>query len=283
MTEFTEQDAIDLQQINWLAKADYRYKKLCYDRVKTPLIQIYGESDGFDLQYFERRSWDDDDCEPHSCHRHILARFRLGGLMFHQPTDEFEYWQPNSNISKKSPRFDEFRALCKEEPITGIAEKPADFDKGKAVRALRRLVHKFKPVLRKASPKSAREDFPFVVTQFHHYFKTFSKWQIRVPNEIAVCGGCGGKLTFSFDNLDLEWWLEDRRFARRTRAVCDSYRFDKYKRQCAQSEREWHSHFRPLPENEPEPWTAETELVKAWLPGVLPNIILRDLGKVKTK
>lgn len=286
MAEFTTADAADLQQVNWLAKADYKYKKFCYDAVKTPLLALYGREDGYDEHYFEREDLGDD-CdgsrgEWFSSHSHILKRYEAGGFIFHQPTDEFSYFDAREH-SKQSARYQEFKDICTGK-LENIKYSGGEFDQPTSVRALRRLVHKFKTELRDARPKTPREkDFIFAAIRRHEWFtgKTFDGWRIRVPNEIAVCSGCGAKLQFHFDLHNIEWFIEDRFIPIRFQMQCDAARLSNYDAECSQHRIEHRTTWRSQPLEMRTSWESETAIVREWLPSVLPKLICRDLRKLK--
>ena len=227
-TDFTEADALDLQMVNWLAKADYKHKKLCYDFVKTPLLQMYGTNDGYDMQYFERESWDEFDDDPYSSHWHILQRVALGGLVFHQPTNEFRYEQWHYTVSKQSEQFDYFKAQCRADTIKGISEQPKDFDKKAAIKSLRRLIRKFYAQLRAFNKKPKRngfDKFPFAAPRFDGWSDKFTGWTIRVPNDVAVCSSCGSKIQIRVDCSDVNRYLTDGFYKFEYFAKCDEYHF----------------------------------------------------------
>lgn len=274
--EFTEFDAADLQKTNWLAKDCYRYKKLCYDAVKTPLVKTFGTFDGYDLQVFERKNWDCDYDDFHdwfSTHCHILERYVLGGKTFHQPTNEFYYYDARDH-EKKSARYDELRALCGD-PLIGIAKPPDGYVRAEAIRAVRRLVHKFFPVVRTATLKKMRLEYPFFQPVFDGLRK-HSGWRIRVPNEVAVCSSCGGKMILNFDTDDVKWFMEDRGLGLYRIIRCDGTIDVNYENSCEFARRGFR-------ERNSELWTLERQKIFTWLPTVLPKIVVRDLRLIDEK
>lgn len=208
MNTFTELDCIDLQLINWLAKADYKKKKLCY-QLKGILLQKFAVDDGFDLQEFTRPCWTDDEYgsyrdtyyegETYSWHSHILQRHKVGDHIFHSPTDQFLYSNIN-NVTKQSDWFDIAKAQCKGK-IEEIKEVPTGFDKNQANKALRRIVHKFKPLFRETITKPERAKFPFIKIKYWSYSKEFDEFVVRVPGDIACA--CGLKLTVHVSSWQL--------------------------------------------------------------------------------
>lgn len=207
MIDFTGQDGRDLQLINWLAKADHKKKKLCY-QLKDILLKKYGVADGFDLQEFTRPCWSDDDYgvygdqyysgETFSWHEHILARHKIGNLTFHSPTDDFRYRNIN-HVKKESPYFDFAKAHCREK-IDEIKEVPKGFNKPEAIKAFRRIVCKFKPLFRETIVKKPRPKYPFIIPKFWMN-GDFDEFRVRVPAPYQCA--CGRKLRLEIHSWDL--------------------------------------------------------------------------------
>jgi hypothetical protein len=205
ISEFDEKDVADLQKINWLAKADYKKKKFCY-QIKDILLTFFSQFDGYDLHEFDKKHtrWEDDDIW-YSYHSHILERRKIEitgfekPFVFHRPTPEFKYEVDNDfefETRKISKNFEKFKKLCVSE-MNDIKEVPENFDKREAVNALRRLIHKFKPLLRKQIEKKARAKYPFM--QIKTYSNgVFDQFTVRVP--VDVFCSCGEKLIVSITN-----------------------------------------------------------------------------------
>ena len=164
---FTASDLNDLRQLNWLAKDDRKKSEFCY-RLKDILLTVYSSFNGYDLQKFTKPLIDYDYDEPwdtgeiYSWHEHILERRKIGDAIFHRPTNEFRYGDICDH-KKQSERFNRFLKLCNtDHKITETLKVPEDFDKPEAVRALRRLVHKFKYIFRGELPKPERAKYPFL-------------------------------------------------------------------------------------------------------------------------
>lgn len=272
MRLLTEQNIHDLQQVNWLAKADWRKKNLCY-AVKDAIISRFGTHRGFVCQQFERKTWEDqllDWGDIFSIHKHILEVIEVGGKTFHKPTNEFSY-EDACGHKKHSPEFSFFYEQCEMEPLIGILKPPADFNEKSATHALRRLVHDHYDLLRAWIKKPERTLYPFI----HAYpaYPSSSSFQFifRVPESVTVCSGCGRKVQVRLDSYDLdpsrtEFGLFGPNPTRGLRIECDaSYAKD---RNCqeyvAVRKFEWGN----LVDG---PYQNERVQVAAWLIGVIPE------------
>lgn len=189
----------DLQQVNWLAKADRQRSGLCY-AIKDALLDEFGTHTGYCCQQFTKPSWDefDEGGAIYSYHKHILEQINVRDVVFHRPTSEYYYADRNEHV-KQSARFAELYKVCVDR-IDGIKEAPNGFVRVAGIRALRRLVHGFFPLLRAKIEKPARTLYPFIkprlwMDQSNGYF-------IRVPESVCVCSGCGLKLTLLLDRSD---------------------------------------------------------------------------------
>ncbi len=230
MDEMTTDDVRELMRVNWLAKADRKKKEFCY-RIKDILLKKYSVFDGYDLQEFTRPCWIDEEVGPwddlyyagetYSWHEHILERRLILDAVFHRPTEHFRYSDIKDH-AKQSAGFEEMLALCREQKIEGTQEPPEDFQNAAGIRALRRLVHKFKNVLRQEIPKPPRPKYPFLKVRRYSYSGEFNNFHIRVPSSVAVCSGCGAKLVTEISN----WHLLKIKlgiFQEVRRVFCDSH------------------------------------------------------------
>lgn len=263
----------DLQSVNWLAKHDRSKSDFCY-LIKDLLLSEFGTEDGFDLQTFTRDEYDDfgDGWFPTgniwSWHRHVLKRVRVGDAIFHVPTDEFDY-EDRRGRKKRSPGFEEFAAKCSGE-VGGIREVPDGFDKTAGVRALRRLVHQFYPLLRSKISKQQRGRFPFI--RIKYWWDHVDGLYVRIPNHVAVCSGCGLKLEATLSDLELkldgEISIFRPNFPEKLRIECDARRVRQYDRdlECSEFLKDFRRSFRP---QDPS-WVEERRAAAEWIREVIP-------------
>jgi|GEM_PF-4582902 len=273
MTSFLSTDIEDLRVVNWLAKKDYRWKQFCY-AVKDALLCEFGTHDGYDLQQFVRCEWDDEyghNGEIFSWHDHILERVRIGDVIFHRPTNEFWY-RDVRGIMKSSAYYDEYHAKCTGK-VDGIKQPPAGFQKADGVKAIRRLTHKFFPLLRSKFPKPERGSF--------HFFKPrmwmgryLDGYTVRVPPDIASCSGCGCRLAVRLDTFDLktdedtgQLWICRPNFPRWIKLSCDADW--NYYGDCPERLK---AHIGG-PEYPGVPWESEKKIVAEWVRLIAPPFL----------
>jgi hypothetical protein len=273
LPEFTGADIQDLRRLNWLAKADHKKKDFCY-RLKDILLEKYSTFDGFDLQEFTRPCWQDDEYgtygdayyagETYSWHEHILERRRIGEAVFHRPTEHFRYSDIKDH-KKQSPRFVQMLAVCRTGKIEEILALPCDFDQHSGIEALRRLVHKFKKVLRSEIEKPPRAKYPFLKVKRYHSGE-FDEFRVRVPSSVAVCSGCGAKLVTTVSNWSL-LKIKLGIFTGLRFVTCDShYNYSQHgflKFDCPESRKQFRSENGFSGEREPG-WITEKETISSW-------------------
>jgi hypothetical protein len=194
-----EEQIHDLRLVNWLAKDDRSRSKFCY-AVKDALLTLHGEHAGYYMQEFTREDWDEGSYGGvFSWHKHILECVRIGEASFHRPTNEFHYEDVRGR-EKYSPGFHDLSKWCDSEKIEGLKDAPKDFVRADGVLALRRLVHAFYGELRGVITKPPRTLYPFVKDRF--WWNNWNGLTIRVPESIAVCSGCGRKLTMTLESFE---------------------------------------------------------------------------------
>lgn len=123
----------------------WKYRKLFY-ALKDCILKNYGQFDGYDLQIWTRDGWDG---ETESQHCHILKRYLLNDHLFHEPTDEFKYFNFYYQTEKISPNYSELVQKIKQ---TIIGTKDYSLDTQATWPALKRLVRQYGHLLRSQTP-----------------------------------------------------------------------------------------------------------------------------------
>lgn len=136
-----------------VASRTWPWRKLFY-ALKDRILKIYGSFDGYDLQIFVKPGFYDFDpnCDGTE-HCHILARYELNGHIFHIPTDEFSYFNFDTQSHRQSNNYAALKPYCQniiEGRKTYLASRQ---DTTVAWIALKALVREHGRLLRKPSPQ----------------------------------------------------------------------------------------------------------------------------------
>ena len=150
----TNEDIQDMRLCGKVGKSLYPFHKVWYC-LKERLLELYGYQDGYDLQIWYDKGYSeygDDPEETLAEHCHILKRYTIQIdewiHVFHIPTNEFFYFDFETQYEKSSENYDKYYNIYKNKMIgkrERVIAKDVRLDGWKS---LKKLIRKYRYLIR---------------------------------------------------------------------------------------------------------------------------------------